>query len=88
MKRDLAWYPGMHSTMNHLYDVQSGTTLCGAKSKRKESNRGWGLNYWQNADCPRCKSKANELEEQEDDDDTCGGKYPYGWDSYETEIRP
>jgi DNA-directed RNA polymerase subunit N (RpoN/RPB10) len=24
----------------------------------------------------------------DDDDDTCGGKYPHGWDSYETEIRP
>ena len=24
----------------------------------------------------------------DEDDDTCGGKYPYGWNSYETEIRP
>jgi len=86
VKRELAWYPAMKSTVNHLYDLQTGKTLCGSQAKRKESNRGWGLNYWQNADCSRCKSLANELEAQEDD--TCDGKYPYGWESYETEIRP
>ena len=86
MKRDLVWYPAIGSPKNHLYDMLSKTALCGSKAKPKDDPRGWGNNYWQNADCPRCKSKANELEAQEDD--TCGGKYPYGWDSYETEIRP
>jgi hypothetical protein len=60
MKRELAWYPGINSNLNHLYDLRTGKTLCGSPAKRKKTR---DLNYWQNSDCPRCKSAEPTLED-------------------------
>jgi hypothetical protein len=59
MKRKLAWYPGIHSNLNHLYDAYTGKALCGSRARRKEFR---GPNYWQNSDCHICKSYAAERE--------------------------
>jgi hypothetical protein len=65
VKRELVWMPG-YAGKNHLYDLATNKAICGSDAKPKTDKRGWGLNYWQNMDCPRCKSKANELEANED----------------------
>ena len=82
MRRELAWYPGVHSNLNHIYDMATGKAICGSPARRKEETNGYRMShktYWLNADCLLCKSKANEFEAEEDD--TCGGKYPFGWES-------
>lgn len=65
MKRKLVWRPGTHSSLNHLYDIATGKAICGSKAAAKHGMEGWGLNFWQEKDCQRCKSVANELEETE-----------------------
>lgn len=80
MGRDMYWAAANHSKYNHLYDNETGKALCGSKARRKQYKH---LQSWQDENCPRCTALVSEEE-----DDTCAGRYPFGWDSYETEIRP
>lgn len=88
MKENPVWCPGFHSNVNHLYDLETDHALCGSTArpiKYKISFHGW-----REIDCPKCIIIADNIhnEERDAEEDEPEPDYPYGWESYETEIRP
>ena len=70
-------------------DRERAMELCEATSHQ------WREEYygWQCENCGEfvpfgCEPWIPADLDNDEDDDTCGGLYPFGWDSYETEIRP
>lgn len=61
MKRELAWYPGVHSNLNHLYDLQTGSAICGSTARRQ----GGFKQDWRKTDCENCVRSADKIHNEE-----------------------
>jgi hypothetical protein len=52
MKRELAWLPGFHSDLNHIYDLQTGVAICGSTARMKAYKI--PFHDWNETDCRKC----------------------------------
>lgn len=74
MKRELAWYPGIHSNLNHLYDLKTGAAICGSTARRQT---GW-KQYWRELDCENCVRIADKIHNEEREAEEMGDHEPIG----------
>lgn len=89
MTRELAWYPGIHSDLNHLYDMKTNLAVCGSTARRMGFKT--AFHDWRETDCPKCIIIADKIHNEErdaeetgccdecDEDDGMDDRYPYGW---------
>ena len=72
MTRDLAWYPGVHSDLNHLYDMATGVAICGSTARMPSdfeqfTPTGFKKHVWHETDCPECIIVADKIHNDERD---------------------
>jgi hypothetical protein len=62
-----AWMPGYHSCMNHVFDLDTNSAICGSPTRPKNIFRPRPSD-WCAVDCEKCKVCAEKIIKEANDE--------------------